>query len=50
MANAVIAEQAPDAGRPSMLQHVIERLEPLPGLECFELGRVGRDGIPHGRR
>ena len=47
--DAEFAKQAADAGRPSMLQHVVQRIEPLPGFEGFELGGIGRSGISHGR-
>ena len=41
--------RAADARRPSMLQHIVQRIEPLPGFEGFELGGIGRSGISHGR-
>ena len=47
--DAEFAKQAADAGRPSMLQHVVQRIEPFPGFEGFELGGIGWSSISHGR-
>ena len=47
--DAELAQQPADARRPSVLQHVVQRLEPLAGFEGFELGGISRSGISHGR-
>ena len=47
--DAELTKQAADARRPSMLQNIVQRIEPLAGFEGFELGGIGRSGISHGR-
>ena len=39
--DAKLAEQPPDARGPTVLQHVIERLEPLAGLERLQFAGIG---------
>ena len=40
-ANLEVTQQTTDARRAAVLQNVVERLEPLARLECFELTGVG---------
>ena len=47
--NAELAQQPAHARGAAVLQHVVERLEPLAGLERFQFAGVGWSSIPHGR-
>jgi hypothetical protein len=47
--NAKFTKQGSDARRPSVLQDIVQRIEPFPGFEGFELGGIGWSSISHGR-
>ena len=46
--HAELTKQSSDAGRASMLEDVVERLEPLAGFERFEFAGIGWSSISHG--
>ena len=45
--NAKLSKQPTDSRRTPMLQHVVERLEPLPGFNRFQLPSVAWCRVPH---
>ncbi len=47
--DAQVTEQAAHTGRPAMAEHIVERIEPFPGFEGFQLGGVCRSSISHSR-
>ncbi len=47
--NPELAQQPADARGPSVLQHIVERFEPLSRLECLEVAGLGWGSIPHDR-
>jgi hypothetical protein len=46
--NAELPQQGADAGSAAMLEHVVQRIEPLARFEGFELGGIRRSSISHG--
>ena len=47
--DAELAKQPADARGTAVLEHVVERLEPLARLERFQFAGIGWSRIPHGR-
>ena len=40
--DAELTKQTADARRPSMLQNIVQRIEPFPGFQRFQLGGISR--------